>query len=70
MKEVICVYCEFFKATKEELRGNHYYISAGICSLKGFEADAESRVCEEYIMFSGLHTNRVIPDYCKNYNKK
>lgn len=70
MKEVICGYCKFFRGTKQELRGNHYYLTTGNCKLKDCEVDVEAKVCEEYIMMKGLYTNRIIPDYCKNYNQK
>lgn len=64
MSEVLCWYCEnfvFFSDNPDEKN------CIGVCTYKKIICDAQSRVCEDFIMRSGLHTKKSIPGYCRNY---
>ena len=53
MSEVLCWYCEnfvFFSDNPDEKN------CIGVCTYKKIICDAQSRVCEDFIMRSGLHT--------------
>lgn len=58
MKEVLCWCCEYFWQ-ESELDGK--------CKLYFTKVSPSDRVCRRFLLNSGLHTERKIPDYCENY---
>ena len=68
MEYVKCWCCEHYDIFDEKaLSMPEFY--AAICNITDTLAYAQSDVCPEFILRQGLHTNRLIPDYCKNYKK-
>lgn len=64
MSEVLCWCCENFVLFYDNSEEKN---CDGICKYKKLICNAQSRVCEEFIMRSGLHTRKSIPSYCRNY---
>lgn len=64
MSEVLCWCCENFVLFDDNPDEKD---CDGICKYKKLICNAQSRVCEEFIMRSGLHTRKSIPSYCRNY---
>lgn len=64
MSEVLCWCCENFVLFHDNPDEKD---CDGICKYKKLICNAQSRVCEEFIMRSGLHTRKSIPSYCRNY---
>ena len=62
MSEVLCWCCKYFVLLEEHSYEKWY----GICENKNVIILAENKVCEEFILKSGLHTKKTIPDYCRN----
>ena len=66
MKEVLCWCCEYFYLlTDAKVQGE----ISGECLKKKEIVNGSDRVCEQFLIKSGLHTARVIPEYCLNYKK-
>lgn len=66
MKEVLCWCCEYFNLlTDAKVQGQIY----GECLKKQVVVNGDDRVCELFLLNSGLYTERIIPDYCVNYKK-
>lgn len=59
MEEVLCWCCEYYTAFAEDIDG--------ICGLNSLFVSFEGDACENFLLKSGLHTNRTIPKYCNNY---
>lgn len=69
MQEVVCWCCEHFVLLNElEILGNK--LTNGKCQYKNLKCYSENKVCEEFILRSGLHTKKIIPEICKNYKDK
>lgn len=64
MSEVVCWYCENYRIFID--KGN---MDLGICLLNKKELSIDNKVCEHFIIRSGLYTKRDIPDCCVNYKK-
>ena len=69
MREVVCWCCEYFFAKFEDPVCRDL-ITKGMCSYKLQKCDPEEAVCEDFLLLSGLHTQRKIPEKCKNYYQK
>ena len=69
MKEVLCWCCEYYELKDSESFGLAENLTFGVCNLKNIDRLARENVCEDFLKSSGLHTQRTIPDYCKNYKK-
>ncbi len=41
--------------------------SLAVCDIKKQRVSSEEKVCEKFILNSGIHTNKAIPDYCIHY---
>lgn len=67
MREVECWCCQYFVVNYKD---NHSLYPIGLCSLKSKETYLTDKVCEEFILSSGLYTKRSIPNYCKKYHQK
>ena len=64
MKEVLCWCCEYFNLlTDAKVQGQIY----GECLKKEVVVNGDDRVCELFLINSGLYTARVIPEYCLNH---
>ena len=66
MAEVVCWCCEHFAPRCEIYEGKEV-IKSGVCGIKMIDISTENRVCEDFLLRSGLFTQRSIPSYCKNY---
>lgn len=66
MEEVLCWCCEYFRLTEEDKTEIRVL---GICTEKNTAINGYDRVCERFLFNSGLHTERIIPEYCENYKK-
>ncbi|MBO5105483.1 MAG: hypothetical protein J6C29_01145 [Clostridia bacterium] len=65
MPYMLCWCCEYFVFSKEIQtdKETEFY---GICKKNGEICFSQACVCEDFILKSGLHTTRIIPDF---YNK-
>ena len=61
MKEMECWCCDSFRGKTSVVDGYCIKLKKDICGL--------DRVCKNFILNKGFHTNRIIPDYCVNYSK-
>jgi len=43
--------------------------SFAICDVKNSCVFANNKVCEQFLLGKGVHTNRDIPDYCIHYKR-
>ena len=66
MKEVLCWCCEHFCLLSDSEAKTKVY---GECKELNKNVDGFDRVCELFLLNSGLHTERIIPDCCVNYKK-
>ncbi|MBQ8868785.1 MAG: hypothetical protein IJ027_03590 [Oscillospiraceae bacterium] len=63
MKYVLCYCCDKYEVVFEDTN------ELGLCRPCKKVVSAYDEVCKELIMRRGFHTEREIPDYCKNYKK-
>ena len=63
MNVVLCWCCDYFIAPFEDTT------EIGVCKLNKKIICSRDKVCEEFIIHRGLHTEREIPEYCKNRKK-
>jgi len=66
VEEMVCWCCEHFVSFGEIKIINKKFID-GRCGFNGTLHFSENSVCEEFVLRSGFHTTRKIPDICKNY---
>lgn len=62
MEYVKCWCCEYYWPYDDS--------GKDICLLKNTYISAFDTVCEDFLLNSGLYTNRTIPYYCVNYSDK
>lgn len=62
MEYVFCWCCENFVLSKENKTDPHKDLY-GICEIYNIERLAMEDVCKNFILRSGLHTKRIIPDF-------
>ena len=60
MADVMCWCCEYFSWVD-----NTNY---GTCRFRKATRKVHDKVCEDFLILSGLYTQKTIPDYCKNKN--
>lgn len=60
--EVLCWCCEYYWPDDDGEDGK--------CKLKNASVRHDDRVCPEFVLNSGLHTEREIPEYCLHYKRK
>lgn len=66
MSEVVCWCCEHFEPNYCD-SSKRNVISGGFCKRFNANCLPEDSVCEEFLLRSGLHTSRTIPENCKLY---
>ena len=69
MEYVKCWCCENYNIFDEKTLNIPEYVAA-VCDLTDSIVYAQNNVCAEFKLKQGLHTDRLIPDYCKNYRNK
>ncbi len=68
MEYVKCWCCEHYNILDEKTLNIPEDVAA-VCSLTDAIVYAQNNVCSHFQLKSGLHTDRLIPDYCKYYKK-
>ncbi len=65
---VKCWCCAYYDVMNEKLIGIPETV-AGFCTLSDSIVRTHDEVCPDFLLNSGLHTEKSIPDYCINYIK-
>lgn len=63
---VVCWCCEYFDPKFEDPIEKEK-MTGGVCTEKEMECLPYAKVCEDFLLRSGLHTRRSIPSYYKHY---